>query len=844
MIAFTSFLISLLGIVLSLILFGAVRQNHALLKLKKYRIQQEGFADHLNYAAVVEDGIIVGKNGSFMAAWLYEGADNASATSEERELTSLRINQAFAKLSSGWMIHVDAVRMPAPNYSEKNKSHFPDKISLAIDEERRQLFESLGTLYRGFFVITITWFPPLLAQRKFIELMFDDDGIKSTKNSQSRDLINIFNRECQNIESRLSTAVQLERISSEKIQQENGSVITQDNFLRWLHFCITGLNHPITLPNNPVYIDNLIGAQEFWPGAISKLGTKFIQCVAIEGFPTQGHPGILTALGELPVESRWSTRFIFMDQHEAIAALEKYQKKWKQKVRGFIDQILNRQGNIDEDALCMTMDASNAIAETNSGMVVQGYYTSLVVLMDENREKLEITARYIEKTINGLGFAARIETVNTPEAFLGSLPGHGVQNVRRPLINSMNMADLLPISTLWTGEKYAPSPLFQPLSPALMHCVTNGNTPFYLNLHVRDLGHCLVVGPTRAGKSTLLGMLALQWRRYFGARIYAFDKGMSMYATCKAVGGKHYNIGAKNDKLAFAPLQFLDTPARRSWAMEWIDNILTLNGLNTTALQRNEIAHAIINMNNSKSRTMSEFVLTIQDEEIRQALKQYTIDGLMGHLIDAEEDSHGISDFITYELNVLMDLGEKFLLPILLYIFRRIEESLDGRPTIIIIDEAWVVLKHPIFKRKIAVWMDTLAKLNCVLVLATQRISHLADSGIIDTVSESTPSKIFLPNHLAKDAETAELYQRLGCNRRQIDIITMAVPKKEYYYKSIKGSRLFDLALGPLALSIVGATDVDSIEHIQELEEKYGDMWIDEWLEFKGIEIEKYGVAA
>ena len=173
-----------------------------------------------------------------------------------------------------------------------------------------------------------------------------------------------------------------------------------------------------------------------------------------------------------------------------------------------------------------------------------------------------------------------IETINPMDASLGSLPGHGVENVRRPLINTMNLADLLPTSTIWTGSNAAPCPMYPPLAPALMHCVTHGATPFRLNLHVRDLGHTFLFGPTGAGKSTHLGILAAQLRRYAGMSIFAFDKGMAMYPLAAAIraqtrgaSGLHFTVAADDDRLAFCPLQFLETKGDRAWAMEWLSLI-------------------------------------------------------------------------------------------------------------------------------------------------------------------------------------------------------------------------------------------------------------------------------
>lgn len=834
-----------LGAVLLLILLARIQAVDAELKLKKHRSKDAGLADLLNYAAVVDDGVIVGKNGTFMAAWMYRGDDNASSTDEQRERVSFRMNQALAGLGNGWMMHVDAVRRPAPNYVERSVSHFPDPVSAAMDEERRRLFEGLGTMYEGYFILSVTWFPPVLAQRQFVELMFEDDSVAPNHKARTQGLIEQFKREAQNIEGRLSLAVQLTRLKGRKITNEDGSTVTQDDFLSWLQFCVTGHHHPVLLPSPPMYLDAVIGGQELWSGVVPKIGRNFIQVVAIEGFPLESTPGILSALGELPGEYRWSSRFIFLDQHESIKHLDRFRKKWRQKVRGFFDQVFNTHtGPVDQDALSMVGDAEAAIAEVNSGLIAVGYYTSVVVLMDENRDQLEQSARQVEKAINRLGFAARVETINTLDAYLGSLPGHGVENVRRPLINTMNLADLLPTSTIWTGSASAPCPMYPPLAPALMHCVTQGSTPFRLNLHVRDLGHTFLFGPTGAGKSTHLGILAAQFRRYSGMSIFAFDKGMSLYPLTKATGGLHFAVAADEDPLAFCPLQFLETQGDRAWAMEWLDTLLALNGIDTTPAQRNEIGNAIMSMHASGARTLSEFSVTIQDQAIREAIRQYTVDGAMGHLLDAEADGLSLADFTTFEIEELMNLGEKFALPVLLYLFRRIERRLKGQPAVILLDEAWLMLGHPAFRAKIREWLKVMRKNNCLVLMATQSLSDAAHSGILDVIVESTATKIFLPNVYARDEDTAALYRRMGLNARQIEILATAVPKRHYYYVSEHGRRLYDLALGPLALALVGASDKESVATIKNLEARFGDGWVKEWLAGRGLNLNDYLEAA
>ena len=245
-------------------------------------------------------------------------------------------------------------------------------------------------------------------------------------------------------------------------------------------------------------------------------------------------------------------------------------------------------------------------------------------------------------------------------------------------------------------------------------------------------------------------------------------------------------------------------------------------------------------MHASNARTLSEFALTVQDHAIREALKQYTVDGVMGHLLDAEEDGLALSDFTVFEIEDLMNLGEKFALPVLLYLFRRIERALTGQPAVIILDEAWLMLGHPAFREKIREWFKVLRKANCLVLLATQSLSDAANSGILDVIVESTATKIFLPNVYARDEDTAALYRRMGLNSRQIEILAGAEPKRHYYYVSEEGRRLYDLALGPLALAFVGASDKDSLNDIRALEKQFGDEWVQEWLASRNLSLDDY----
>ena len=833
--------IAVLGLVLFVLLTGRIREAGEMVKLKRHRSTTAGVADLLNPVAMVEDGIIACKSGALMAAWIYAGNDLASSTDTDRNYVAAVINAALGGLGDGWMIHVDAVRRESPAYIAPGLSHFPDPVSAAIDEERRRFFESRGTMYEGYFVLTATWYPPLLAQTKFTELMFDDDT-RPTLEAHYSKLLEQFKKSLQTLESRLSSVFRMERLGAQSCVCEDGTTATFDYFLSHLQFCVTGIRQPIRLPSTPGHLDMLLGGQELYGGVIPKIGKNFIQAVSIEGFPLESCPGMLSALTDLDMEYRWSTRCIFLDRHTADAHMKAYERKWRQKQHGIIDALLRTGKQANADAVAMTEDSSAARDDVQGGIVGGGYYTSVVILMNENRTLLEAAAQKLQKTIFNLGFAARIETLNTLDAWMGSIPGHGVENVRRPLLNTLNLAHLLPVSSIWTGENAAPCPYYPANAPALMYTVTTGHSPFRLNLHVRDLGHTIMFGPTGAGKSTMLATLIVQFLRYEGMTVFAFDKGMSLYVLTRACGGRHYMISGDGDPLRFAPLQYLQTAGDRAWAAEWLESVLELNGVTATPAQHNEIVGTLGNMAGSGGRSLTEFVALVQDAEIREALRGYTVDGGMD-LLDAEEDGLSLEQslhLVTFEFSELMERGQKWALPVMLYLFRRIENSLKGQPAVIVLDEAWSMIEHPVFSAKLRMWLKEMRKLNCLVLMATQALEDLTNTSaaLSETIVQSTATKICLANRNARTAPA--LYQRLGFNEQQIEIISSCTPKSDYYLMSDKGSRLFSLALQPLALSIVAAGDRDTVLHVQELEKVWGDQWLEKYLGEKGLNLKDF----
>ena len=287
----------------------------------------------------------------------------------------------------------------------------------------------------------------------------------------------------------------------------------------------------------------------------------------------------------------------------------------------------------------------------------------------------------------------------------------------------------------------------------------------------------------------------------------------------------------------------LDTYSDVAWAEEWIAICFELqHNKPPLPAEREHIHRAVMLLRSSNDRTLTHFVAAVQSEQVRDAMRHYTLEGNLGQLLDAEEDGVTNFRFAVFEIEELMAMGQKNLIPVLLYLFRLFDRSLKGQPGYLLLDEAWVMLGHPVFREKIREWLKTLRKANCAVVLATQSLSDATASKILDVLIESCPTKIFLPNEEARITGTPEhpgprdLYASMGLNETQIETIRTATKKRHYYLVSPEGRRLFDLGLGPVALAFAGISSKEQLAHLRTLEELEGDRWPFAWLEEQGID--------
>ena len=769
-----------------------------MLYLREYRAKAERLFDHLPWAILIGPGVVLNKDGAFQKTLAFRGPDLASATDAGLVAVRAQLNNALRRLGSRWCLHIEARRDTSQHYP---RSTFPDPVSALIDDERRAAFEAQGSHFESRYHLTFTYLPEEEAISTAESLLLENAPSGRGAAGMYRAALAGF----------LATVRQIADILHAIMPEVRE--LGDDETLTYLHGCVSTKRHEVRAPDTPAYLDAFLCDDDFQGGLLPRLGGQFMRTISIRAYPTASSPGLLDRLNELGVAYRWSCRFMPLDKEDARKAISAVRKRWFAKRKGvlaLLKEAVTREPSAleDPDASAKAGDADAALA------ILGGDYAPTVTLLDPDPDRLADRVRQVESAINRMGFVCKVEDVNAVEAWLGSLPGQAYADLRRPLVSSLNLCDMIPMSAIWPGpsrnghltEECAKRGHAGP-QPPLLHARTAGTTPFRFDLHQGDVGHTMIVGPTGAGKSVLLNTLALQWLRYPEAQVFFFDKGASSRVSTLLAGGQFFVLGGDQTDIAFQPLADLERPEDKAWAQDWVQDLVAAEGVAMSPAVKEEIWGALKNLASGppSQRTLTLLAATIQDQAVKSALLPYTLAGPHGHLLDAQDNTSATARWQTFEMGELMS-AKAALQPVLTYIFRTLEQRFDGRPTLLVLDEAWLFLDQGAFAAKIREWLKTLRKFNVAVVFATQSLADIAQSTIAPALVESCPTRVFLPNADAQTPQVAELYAGFGLNGQQMRIIASATPKREYYYQSSTGNRLFELGLGPIALAAVGAS--------------------------------------
>lgn len=790
-----------------------------MMNLVEYRNKNARLADFLPWVALVGSGVVLNKDGSFQRTARFRGPDLDSAVPAELVAVAGRLNNAFRRLGSGWAIFVEAQRHPAATYPD---SLFPDSASALVDAERKADFEEAGSHFESSYFLTFTYLPPV-----------EDAARAETWLYEGREKTGIDAHEVMaGFTDRTDRLLHLiEAFMPECRWLDDAETLT------YLHSCVSTHRHRVRVPETPVYLDALLADQPLTGGLEPRLGSAHLRVLTITGFPTATTPGLLDELNRLAFPYRWSTRAILLDKLEATRLLTKIRRQWfakRKSIAAILKEVMTNEQSVlvDTDASNKAADADLALQELGADYAGIAYVTATVTVWDADPRIVDEKLRLVEKVIQGCDFTAMAETINAVDAWLGSLPGHVYANVRQPPISTLNLAHMIPLSAVWAGperdEHFA--------APPLLFGKTEGSTPFRFSLHVGDVGHTLIVGPTGAGKSVLLALMALQFRRYARAQVFAFDFGGSIRAAALAMRGDWHDLGGgltdgSESSVSLQPLARVDDAAERAWAAGWIGAILARESVAITPEVKEHIWTALTSLSTApvEERTITGLCVLLQSNNLKQALRPYCVGGAWGRLLDAEYEALGTATVQAFETEGL--IGTDAAPAVLAYLFHRIEDRLDGSPTLIIVDEGWLALDDEGFAGQLREWLKTLRKKNASVIFATQSLSDIDGSSIAPAIIESCQTRFLLPNERAIEPQITAIYRRFGLNDRQIEILARAMPKRDYYCQSRRGNRLFELGLSDVALALCAASSRQHQQLIAEVHARAGtDGFLAEWL--------------
>jgi type IV secretion system protein VirB4 len=796
-----------------------------MMNLAEYRRRAQSLADFLPWAALVQRGIILNKDGSFQRTARFRGPDLDSATAAELVSITSRLNNALRRLGSGWAIFVEAQRVPANHYPD---SRFPDPASGLVDTERRAQFEEEGAHFESRHYLTLVWLPPADDAARAEAWLYEG---RARGRSDWRNVLTAF------IDRTDRVLALIEDFMPEAGWLDDGDTLT------YLHSCISTRRQRVRVPETPMHLDAILVDEEMTGGLEPRLGSAHLRTLTIMGFPSQTWPGLLDELNRQAFPYRWSTRAICMDKTDAAKVLGRIRRQWfakRKSIMAILKEVMTNEASVlmDSDATNKALDADLALQELGADAVAQAYVTATVTVWDDDPVVAAERLALVEKTIQGRDFTCMRETVNAVEGWLGSLPGQVYANVRQPPISTLNLAHMMPFSAVWAGPEHDE----HLAGPPLFFARTEGATPFRFSLHVGDVGHALVVGPTGAGKSVLLALMAMQFRRYSDAQVFAFDFGGSIRAAALAMGGDWHDLGGAlagegSEPVALQPLARIDDAGERAWAAEWIATLLARESVTITPDLKEHLWSALNSLASAPvtERTITGLSVLLQSNTLKQALQPYTVGGPWGRLLDAEAEQLGRADVQAFETEGL--IGSGAAPAVLSYLFHRIEDRFDGRPTLVIVDEGWLALDDHGFAGQLREWLKTLRKKNASVIFATQSLADIDGSAIAPAIIESCPTRLFLPNERALEPQIAAIYRRFGLNDRQIEILSRATPKRDYYCQSRRGNRLFELGLSEVALVFTAASSKTDRAAISETVAIHGaDGFTAAWLRRKGVD--------
>lgn len=545
-------------------------------------------------------------------------------------------------------------------------------------------------------------------------------------------------------------------------------------------------------------------------------GTRFAGVLGTREHSASTFPGMLNNLLTVDFEFVLGQSFAFYGRPKG---LETAKRKFGQM--NAADDVAVSQA----EALRQAMDG------LQSGEFVVGEHSLALTVFAPSLKRLNECMSVARANLGESGLVAAREDLGLVAAYWSQLPGNFKWRTRPATISSRNLASLAPLHTFPTG-----SPRGNHWGEAVCLLKTTSRSPFFFNFHVADVGHTLIIGPTGGGKTVLQNFLLAQTEKFNARQIFIDkDRGAELYV--RASGGTYLPL--QNGKATgFAPLRALEhDPGNRTFLLEWLRLLVSPPGaqLSSSELDHLDRALAAVSKLPLEDRSLASIRSMLphkSQDDIGARLDRWVSGGELGWVFDNPRDELAIdAQFFGVDMTAFLD-NDAIRPALMAYIFHRIDLSIDGRPTVVDIDEFWKALGDSHFKAFVHDGLKTWRKRNAMLVFGTQSPADALRSDISHTIMEQCATKILLPNAAARERDYVE---GLNLSKSEFALIktSLTPASRSFLVKQGHGSVVAQLDLSGMddALAILSGR-ASTVELLDQLRAELGDdpaKWLPEF---------------
>jgi type IV secretion system protein VirB4 len=702
----------------------------------------------------------------------FETADVLDLNALHRDLNTLYRNIADERLA----LWTHLIRRRDSDYPDGT---FATPFSAALNEKYRERMVR-EDLFRNDLYLTVLWSPARDPADKAAKLLsrlrrakhggfeLDEEALK-----QLQDKVLDLTAGLRRFEPRVLC-----------LYEQDGMLFSEPSEV--LHQIVGGRRERVPLTEgriaSAIYSDRVIIGRETIE-IRHEAATRFAGMLSFKEYPARTRTGMLDGVLTSPFELMLSQSFSFVSKADARVIMGRKQNQ-------MVSSGDKAASQIDE------LDDAMDYLESNRFSIGEHHLT-LSVFASTVRELTDNLAKARASLTNGGAVVAR-EDLGLEAAWWAQLPGNFRYRARSGAITSKNFAALSPFHSYPIGQKDG-----NEWGPAVALLKTASGSPYYFNLHYGDLGNTFMCGPSGAGKTVIVNFMLSQLEKH-DPHVVFFDKDRGADLYVRAAGGTYLTL--KNGvPTGCAPLKALElTPENKVFLARWVGKLVRSGTRELTVTELRDIAGAIdgladLPVDRRTIGALRTFLNNTDPEGIAARLRRWERGGPLGWVFDNVIEDIGFGDFggsgkfIGYDMTDFLD-NEEIRTPLMAYLFHRVEQLIDGRRIIIVIDEFWKALQDEGFRDLAQNKLKTIRKQNGLMLFATQSPRDALISPIAHTIIEQCPTQIFLPNSRGSHADYVDGFK---LTEREYELIAreLSVESRRFVLKQGHNSVVAELNL-------------------------------------------------